>query len=44
MGETTLDLTLLDATFGAVVRGVDVRTLENQTWKAVRQEIGRAHV
>lgn len=37
MGETTLDLTLLDATFGAVVRGVDVRTLEDQTWKAVRQ-------
>ncbi|HKA05236.1 MAG TPA: TauD/TfdA family dioxygenase [Acidimicrobiales bacterium] len=32
---TALDLEPLDATFGAVVRGVEIRSLDDETWSAV---------
>lgn len=38
MGESrTLELETLDATFGAVVRGVDLRALDDPTWHAVHE-------
>ena len=36
MTETLLDLEPLDATFGAIVRGVELRALDESTWRAVR--------
>jgi alpha-ketoglutarate-dependent taurine dioxygenase len=35
MQATTLDIEPLDATFGAVVRGVEVRSLDDATWEAL---------
>ncbi len=35
MGETTLQLEPVDATFGAVVRGVELRSLDDATWRAL---------
>ena len=35
MQAVTLDLELLDATFGAVVRGVEIRSLDEATWRAI---------
>src|SRR5215210_4290335 len=35
MGTTTLDLQPLDATFGAVVRDIELRALDDRTWEAL---------
>lgn len=35
MGATTLHLEPLDATFGAIVRGVELRSLDDGTWQAL---------
>ena len=35
MGATMLDLYPLDATFGAIVRGVELRDLDDSTWQAL---------
>jgi alpha-ketoglutarate-dependent taurine dioxygenase len=35
MGTTTLDIEPLDATFGATIRGVELRALDEPTWQAV---------
>ncbi|MCP5029213.1 MAG: TauD/TfdA family dioxygenase [Actinomycetia bacterium] len=35
MSPTTLDLEPIDATFGAVIRGVDLAALDGDTWQAV---------
>jgi alpha-ketoglutarate-dependent taurine dioxygenase len=35
MGETLFDVEPLDATFGAIVRGVELRTLDDNTWQAL---------
>ena len=35
MGEITLDLTPIDATFGAVIRGVELRSLDETTFAAI---------
>ena len=37
MGATILELERLDATFGAVVRGVELRSLDDRTWQAIRE-------
>ena len=35
MGTTTLDIGPLDATFGATIRGVELRALDEPTWQAI---------
>lgn len=35
MSASTLDIELLDATFGATIRGVEVRSLDEDTWEAI---------
>jgi alpha-ketoglutarate-dependent taurine dioxygenase len=37
MSRTTLELEPLDATFGAIIRGVEVRSLDDPTWQAVHE-------
>ena len=37
MGATTMELEPLDATFGATVRGVELRALDDPTWKALHE-------
>jgi alpha-ketoglutarate-dependent taurine dioxygenase len=36
-GTTTMELEPLDATFGATVRGVSLRSLDDRTWEAVHE-------
>jgi alpha-ketoglutarate-dependent taurine dioxygenase len=35
MGDITLDIEPVDATFGAIVRGVELRSLDEPTWQAI---------
>lgn len=35
MGDTTLAIEPLDATFGAIVRGVEIRSLDERTWEGI---------
>jgi alpha-ketoglutarate-dependent taurine dioxygenase len=35
MGATTLELEPLNATFGAIVRGVELASLDDETWRAI---------
>ena len=37
MGNATIDLERIDATFGAIVRGVQVRSLDAPTWAALHE-------